>query len=178
MGGQVSLLCIRSDLQCRRHTSVTQTDHSQPLMWSVEPTDDIWATLLVDTSLEFSFSVKSFCCFWSFGGVPSSEDMPSLLHAPLLLTLAFLFRSQTSAWCPCFQQSRSSLRFSPWVRSGVGGSSLKPFSSSGSGAQHVRTVRRRCCSAQKRLHILWVLMWGTSELLTVWALGLFCLSFP
>lgn len=95
MGGHVSLLCIRWDFQCldfglspskhcrkvkaifkaaaQLHTSVTQTDDSWPLIWSVELKYGIWAACLVDVPP--IFSVKSFYHFSMFGGFPS-ENMP------------------------------------------------------------------------------------------------------
>lgn len=87
MGGQVSLLCIRWDLQCldfglspskhcrkvkavfkaaaQLHTSVAQTDDFWPLIRSVELRYGIWAACVVDV----------FYHFWMFGGF-ASENTP------------------------------------------------------------------------------------------------------
>lgn len=77
------------------------------------------------------FSVKSFCHFWMFGGFPSSENTPFLhpfsVHLFFSLLL-FLLEGRHLCLCPCFQQSSGSLRFSLLMRSGTGGSPLKPLS--------------------------------------------------
>lgn len=151
MGGQVLLLCIRSDLQClsfglcqskywrmvkaifsaagQLHTSVTQTVHSWPFVWSVELKYDTWAAHLVYISPLFTFSRKSFWHFWMFGGSSFSENMP-FLH-PFFMCLFFsvllCLSERRHLRGARFQQSRSSLRFSLWMRSGKGGSRLKPL---------------------------------------------------
>lgn len=125
MGGHVSLLCIRWDFQCldfglspskhcrkvkaifkaaaQLHTSVTQTDDSWPLIWSVELKYGIWAACLVDVSP--IFSVKSFYHFLMFGGFPS-ENMP-FFH-PFCTHLFSLWSLQR------------------WRRSGTGGTERGP----------------------------------------------------
>lgn len=175
MGGQVSLLCIRWDFQCldfglspskhcrkvkaifkaaaQLHTSVTQTDDSWPLIWSVELKYGIWAACLVDVSP--LFSVKSFYHFSVFGGFPS-ENMP-FFH-------------------PFCTHLFSLLSLQRWRRSGTGGHRTRPLSLPWQRAQHIPTFPDCCCSAQKRTQILLVLIRWTSKLPTVWALGLFCLG--
>ena len=203
MGGQVSLLCIRSDLQCldfglspskhcrkvkaifsaagQLHTSVTQTDHSWPLIWLFELKYDIWAARLVYISPLFSFSVQSFCHFWMFGGFPSSENMPFLhpfsMHLFFSLLL-FLLESRHGHGTPVASRAEAACGSRCEWEVAWEGAVWSPSLSPGSRAQHILPVPRHCCSAQKRLQILLVLRWWTSKLLTVWALGLFCLSYP
>lgn len=202
MEGQVLLLCIRSDLQslyfglspskyCRTvkaifsaasqlHTSVTETDHSWPFIWSVELKYTIWAARLVYIFPPFAFSRKSFWLFWMFGGSSFSENTP-FLH-PFFMCLFFsvlLFLLERRHLCGAPVSSRAEAAWgshSEWEVAWEG-ADLSPSLFPGSRAQHILPLPRCCCSVQKQLKILLVLIWWTFKVPTVWALGLFCLIY-